>query len=52
MPVFITQLSGFVHMWLNPSPGCGHPHLALYNALWSGSVIAGAVIDGSTQSIL
>ena len=37
-------------MWLTPFPGCGCPHLALHTALWSGSVIAGAVIAGSIQN--
>src|SRR6218665_4183930 len=31
------------HLTNHPSPPCGRRHLTLYTALWSGSVIAGAV---------
>lgn len=33
----------------SPSPGYRRPHLILYTALWSGSLITGAVIAGSMQ---
>ena len=43
-PHFIPPpLSAGVRIWPTPFPLCGRPHLASYTALWSDSVIAGAV---------